>query len=167
MRQLLVALLDDRPLLDVAEQGDLLGLVLGQLALGPADEDVRLDADLPQALDGVLRRLGLRLARRLEIRDQRQVDVQAVLLADVQGELADGFEERQPFDVADRAADLGDDDVHVRRRQLAHRRLDLVGDVRNDLHGPAEVVAVAFLLDDGQVDLAGGVVAIAAQAGRW
>ena len=43
--------------------------------------------------------------------------------------------------------------------------LDLVGDVRNDLHGPAQVVALAFLLDDRQVDLAGGVVAVAAEGG--
>ena len=49
--ELLVALLDDGPRLDVAEQGDLLGIVLGQLALGAADQDVGLDADLPQLAD--------------------------------------------------------------------------------------------------------------------
>ena len=92
-------------------------------------------------LDGVLRRLGLGLAGRLQVRHQRQVDVQAVLLADVEGELADRLEERQPLDVADRAADLGDDHVHVVGGQLADGGLDLVGDVRDDLHGPAEVVA--------------------------
>ena len=37
-------------------------------------------------------------------------------------------------------------------------RLDLVGDVRNDLHGPAQVLAAPLLLDDRQVDLAGGDV---------
>src|SRR5207302_223083 len=83
------------------EQGDLVGVLLGQLALGPADEDVRLDTDLAEALDTVLRRLGLGLAGRLEVGDERQVDVQAVLLADVQGELADGLQEGQPLDVAD------------------------------------------------------------------
>ena len=140
-------------------------IVLGHLAFGAANEDVGLDADLPQLLDAVLRRLGLGLAGRLEIRDQRQVDVEAVVLADVEGELADRFEERQPFDVADGAADLGDDHVHVVGGQLADGRLDLVGDVRDDLHGLAEVVAVAFLLDDRLVDLAGGEVAVAAQRG--
>ena len=84
------------------------------LALGAADQDVGLDADLPQ-----LRRreccvgLVFELAGRLQVGDQRQVDVQAVLLADVEGELADRFQERQALDVADRAADLGDDHVHV------------------------------------------------------
>ena len=85
----------------------------GNLALGAADQDVGLDADLPQLPDGVLRRLGLQLAGRLQVGHQRQVDVQAVLLADVEGELADRLEERQPLDVADRAADLGDDHVDV------------------------------------------------------
>jgi hypothetical protein len=45
-------------------------------------------------------------------------------------------------------------------------RLDLVGDVRDHLHGLAEVVAAALLGDDGVVDLAGGEV-VAASAARW
>ena len=49
--------------------------------------------------------------------------------------------------------------------QLADGRLDLVGDVRDDLHGLAQVLAAALLLDDRQVDLAGGVVAVAGQRG--
>jgi hypothetical protein len=36
--------------------------------------------------------------------------------------------------------------------------LDLVGDVRDDLHGLAQVVAAAFLLEHALVDLAGGEV---------
>ena len=41
--------------------------------------------------------------------------------------------------------------------------LDFVGDVRNDLHGLAQELAAAFLLDDRQIDLAGRVVRIARQ----
>ena len=92
--ELLVLLLDHRPPLDVAEQGDLLAVVLRDLPLGPADQHVRLDADLAQLHDAVLRRLGLQLAGRLQVRHERQVDEQAVVLADVEGELADGLEER-------------------------------------------------------------------------
>ena len=144
-RRRLVALLDDRLRLDVAEQGDLLDHVARHLALGAADEDVGLDADLPELADGVLRRLGLRLAGGLEVGHEGEVDVHAVVLADVEGELADRLEERQALDVADRAADLGDDDVDVVGRELADGGLDLVGDVRDDLHGAAEVVAAALL----------------------
>ena len=103
--------------------------------LGPADQDVGLDADLAERADGVLGRLGLGLAGRLEVGDERQVDVQAVLAADVEGELADRLEERQALDVADGAADLGDHHVHVVGRQPADGGLDLVGDVGDDLDG--------------------------------
>src|SRR5262249_9402454 len=122
-----------------------------------------LDTDLTELPDGVLRRLGLRLAGSLEKRHQRQVDVQAILLADIEGELADGLEKGQPLDVADGAADLGDDNIDVLGGEAVDSRLDLVGDVRDDLDGATEVVAAALLLDDGLVDLARGVVAVAAE----
>ena len=110
--------------------------------------------------------LGLELAGRAEVGHQREVDVDAVFAADVEGELADGLEEGQALDVADGAADLGDDDVDVVLGQGADGGLDLVGDVGNDLDGLALVVlALAFFLDDGEVNLAGGEVAVAGQRG--
>ena len=47
--------------------------------------------------------------------------------------------------------------------ELADDRLDLVGDVRNDLHGLAEELALPLLVDHRQVDLAGGVVRVAGE----
>jgi hypothetical protein len=53
------------------------------------------------------------------------------------------------LDVADGSTDFGDDDVgdllqgHRLGRQ-AHAPLDLVGDVRDDLNGVAEVLAAAL-----------------------
>ena len=44
--------------------------------------------------------------------------------------------------------------------------LDLVGDVRNDLHRAAEVIAAALLLDDALVDLAGREVVALASSWR-
>ena len=93
-----------------------------------------------RAPDRVLGRLGLELGRRLEVGDERQVDVQAILAADVEGELADRFQERQALDVADRAADLGDHDVDVVGGQAVDGRLDLVGDVRDHLNRLALVI---------------------------
>ena len=75
-------------------------------------------------------------------------------------ELADRLEERQRLDVADGAADLDDHHVAVVGHR-ADRRLDLVGDVRDDLHRRAEVVAAALLLDHRLVDPAGGDVVLA------
>ncbi len=144
----------------VAEQADLLLQVAGERAVGAAEQHVRLDADRAQVAHAVLRGLGLQLARGADIGHQREVHVDRVLAAHVLAELADGLEERQAFDVANGAADLDQHHVDV----PAHRPdavLDLVGDVRNDLHGAAEVVAATFLLKHRHVDLAGRPVAVA------
>ena len=97
--------------LHVAEKGDF-GLDLrGEELLGPADQDVRLDADLPQLHDAVLGRLGLQLVGGLDERDQGDVDVDGVLAPEIRLELANGLQEGQGFDVAHRPADF--DDGHV------------------------------------------------------
>ena len=140
-REILVAFFDDRIDRDVAEEGDLLAIFAADRLLGAADEHVGLDADLAQLADRVLRRLGLQLAGRLQVRHEREVNVEAVLLADVERELANRFEERQALDVADRAADLGDHDVDVAFAEPLDHRLDFVGDVRDHLHGLAEELA--------------------------
>ena len=104
----------------------------------------------------MLRRLGLQLVGGAEMRQQREMDVHHVLVADVVAHLADRFKKRQRLDVADRAADLDDADVGVARfGDALDVRFDLVGDVRDDLNGRAEIVAAPLLFDDGVVDLAG------------
>ena len=45
-----------------------------ELAVGAKHEDVRLDTDAPQLLDGVLGGLGLELADRVQERHERDVD---------------------------------------------------------------------------------------------
>ena len=103
--------------------------------------------------------LGLELAGGGQGGQQRHVDVEHVLAADVLAHLADGLEERQRLDVADGAADLDDDDVGgAVARHAPDALLDLVGDVRDDLDGAAEVVAAALLGDDRLVDAPGGDV---------
>ena len=127
---------DDGFLVDVTEERDLLLDVPRQRPIGAAEQDVGLDADRAQVAHAVLRGLGLHLARRADERHQRQMDIDRVVASGILPELADGLEKRQALDVADRAADLDDDDVHV-ARDAADAVLDLVGDVRDDLHGAA------------------------------
>src|ERR1019366_8143967 len=71
--------------------------------------------------------------------------------------LANGFKERQRLDIANGAADLGDHHVHVPRYFL-QRGFDLIGHVRNHLHGLAQVIAAPFAGDDLLVDAAAGQV---------
>ena len=126
--------------------------------VGAADDRVGLDADRAQRGDRVLGRLGLQLAGRADVGHQRDVQEEHVVAADLVADLADGLEERQRLDVADGAADLGDHHVDVGAGHRADAVLDLVGDVRDDLDGVAEVLAAALLGDHLGVDLAGGDV---------
>ena len=155
---------DDGLLVDVAEQRDLALDVRIEEPIGPAQQDVGLDADRPQVAHAVLRRLGLELAGGADERHQRQVHVERVVAADVLAELADRLEEGQALDVADRPADLDQGDVDALAAG-ADRVLDFVGDVRNDLHRASEVVAAAFLLNHALVDLARRPVRIAGRGG--
>ena len=165
---------DHRLLVDVAHQRDLALDRVGQLAVGPADDRVGLDADLAQRGDRVLGRLGLQLPGRPDVGHQRDVQEEAVVPADVVADLACRLEERQRLDVADGAADLGDDDVDPARPFVdgpsvpAHGEdavLDLVGDVRDHLDGVTEVVAAALLGDHAGVDLPGRDVGDLAEVG--
>ena len=148
----------------VREQRDLLADVGAKRLLGAAHHHVGLDADTAQLLNRVLGRLRLQLARVAEERDEREVHEHAAVAPEVGGELAQRLEERQRLDVAHRAADLGDDDVDVRRlRDELDAVLDLVGDVRNHLDGAAQVVAAALPPDHRVVDRPRGRVRGAAR----
>ena len=146
---------DDARLGHVAQLGDLLLQPLRDRPVAAAHDRVGLDAAAAQLGDRVLGRLGLLLARRTDVRHERDVHVEDVLAADVLAELPDRFEERQDLDVADGAADLGDHDVDVVAREREDALLDLVGDVRDHLHGLAEVLALALLGEHRLVDRTG------------
>ena len=113
----------------------------------------------------MLRRLGFQFTRRLQIGNEREMDEHAVLAAHVQRHLADRLEERQALDVAHGAADFGDHHVGLGVAEVPDHLLDLVGDVRDHLHGLAEKFTATLLVDHREVDLAGGVVALAGQRG--
>ena len=72
-------------------------------------------------------------------------------------ELADGLEARQPLDVADRAANLDQHEVEALVARH-HEAFDGVGDVRDHLHGAAEVVATSLPAEDLLIDPPGGDV---------
>ncbi len=151
---------------DVGEEAHLVEDLVVDRFVAAQDDDVGLDADPAQLLHRVLGRLGLQLSGGADLRQPGDVHVQDVATTDVLAHLADRLEERQRLDIADRAADL--DDHHAVRRQAArcHRPgalagdardalLDLVRDVRDDLDGPAQVVAPALLGDDALIDASG------------
>ncbi len=152
---------DHRAGVDVREEGDLLADVGRERPFRTRNDDVRVDTDAAELVDRMLRRLGLELSRRVDERDERHVQVADVLGAGLAPELPHRFEERQRLDVADRATDLRDDDVAVARlRGTADPLLDLVRDVRDHLHGRAEILAAALLADHPFPDRTGGVIRV-------
>ena len=63
------------------------------------------------------------------------MDVADVGRAHIETELSDGLEEGKDLDVANRAADLSNEDVDVVAGQPSDPTLDLIGDVGDDLDG--------------------------------
>jgi len=113
------------------------------------------------SLTEMLGRLGLEFPGGGNPRHQCQMDVTGIVAAFLDAHLADGFEKRQRLDVAHGTAHL--DDRHVGAFGPAlDENLDLVGDMRNDLNGLAQIFAAPLLLDHRLIDLAcGEVVALA------
>ena len=78
---------------------------------------------------------------------------ETVFAANVVADLTCGFKEWLRFDIADRSTDLGDDNVYVVTGHRVDARLDLVGDVWNDLNSVAQVVASTLFCYDFRIDL--------------
>ena len=82
-----------------------------------------------------------------------------VVATQAQAHLAGGFEKRKRLDIADRAADLDDGDlggaVPGLVRAAGDEILDFIGNVRDHLHGLAQIIAAALFAQHGFVDLAG------------
>ena len=148
---------------DVAHQRDLALDALGDRPVGSAHQRIWRDTHLAQGRDRVLGGFGLQLTAGAEVGHQRDVQEEGVLPADLVPDLPGRLEERQRLDVADGAADLGDHHVDVVGGHREDAVLDLVGDVRDHLHGVAEVLAATLAGDHVGVDLPGGDVGLAAE----
>ena len=161
-----IANLDDALDGDVAEEGDFLPDIFFQWHLGTAEDDLGANPDLAKLGDALLGGLGLQLTCGADVGDEGGVDEEDVSVADLLTELTYGFEEGQALDVADGAADLGDDDVagHLVGDGV-DAGLDLVGDMGNDLDGAALVFSSTFFLEDGGVNLTAGEVVEAGEIG--
>ena len=130
--------------LDVTLVRDLsLQLVTDRL-IASTHDDVGLDAARTKLRDAVLSRFGLLFPARSDERHQRHMDVANIVAADFVLELTNRLEERKDLDVTNGSTDLGDDDVHIVGGQALNTALDLIGDVRDDLNGPTQVITTSF-----------------------
>ena len=152
-------ILNDAVRLDVAEHTDLLENGGFQRLIAAQNDDIRLDAHALQFLDRVLGGLGLMLVGATEERHQRHVNEQAVLLPYLQSNLTHRLQEGLGLDIADGAANLGDDHIRVGLPADAVDELfDLIGHVGNNLNRGTQILAPAFLVQHVPVHLSGGQV---------
>ena len=113
----------------------------------------------------MLRGFGLDLTRRADDWQPGDMHEQTIFTPHFIAELTQRLEERLRFDVSHGAANFEDDDFcagfFLHESDAA---FDLIRDVRNDLNGPAEIIATAFLRDNLRIDLPRCEVADPAQA---
>ena len=107
----------------------------------------------------MLRRLCLQFAGARNIGQQRQVNVDGAVARQFVLQLPNCFEEGQAFDVADRSADLDEDEIEF-LIAFGNEFFDGVSDVRNDLDRGAEIVAAPLLGDDVEIEAAGRDVVV-------
>ena len=82
-----------------------------------------------------------------------------ILAALLQADLPGRFQKGLALDISGGAADLGDDHVGIcLRSHMIDKILDLLGDVRNDLHGLPQILSATLLVQHVPVDLAGGEI---------
>ena len=82
------------------------------------------------------------------------MDIAGVVAPLLDAHLPNRLKERKRFNVTDGAANFDDADIGTRGTGL-NRRFDFVGDMGNDLHRAAEVIATALFVDHALVNLAG------------
>ncbi len=162
-----VARLDHRAFAHVAEQAELAALLARDFAVGAAQQDIRLDADRAQLLDRMLRRLGLQLAGRGNIGQQRQVDIDAWPRGSSLPSWRIASKNGRPS-MSPTVPPISTSTKSTALIAVEDEFLDRVGDVRNDLHRAAEIIAAPLLGDDVLIDAAGGdiVAAIGRAAGE-
>ena len=148
---------DHRPLFHAGKERNLTQRAFVNFVARAANQHVRLKPDGPQLLHGVLRRLRLRLPGGGDKGHQGEVDELAVLPPHFEAKLTNGFKEGLGLDIPHRATDFQERNV-VALAPRFNATLDLIGDVGNDLHGSAQVVPAALLLQHFGVDASRGEV---------
>src|SRR5690349_16080580 len=91
--------------------------------------------------------------------------IQNMLTAPIPTELADRLKKRKAFYVTDRAANFTNSDIKP-SRSSEDALFDFIGDMRNNLDRPAQVIAFAFTRDYRVIHLAGSESILATHVGR-
>jgi len=141
----------------ITEQGDLALFVLRNGPVGPAQEGVGENTDFPQILHRVLGGLGLQLPGRGNVGQQGQVQEASAFPAFFNAHLANGFQDRQGFNIPHRAPHFHDGHVRIASASL-DVGLDFIGNVGNDLNGLAQIFTPALFFQHRVINLTGSEI---------
>ena len=89
---------------------------------------------------------------------------QGVFTTDIHRQLPNRFKERQRLDIAYGTADFNQHHIMTFAARQ-HALFNRVGDVRDHLHGRAQIVATTLFAQDIRVDTAGGEVVATSHLG--
>ena len=141
---------------NAAEKGNFLQNLPGHRRVGPAQDDVRLDAQAQQLLGGVLGGLRFQFSSAGNGDDEGDVDEHNIVPSPLRGYLSDGLQKGLALNIPHGAADLHNGYVGFRRVQLVDATLDLPGNVGDDLHRAPQIVPPPLPVKHIPVHLAGG-----------
>ena len=148
----------------IAEHGDFAEDFGLQRLIAAQYDDIRRNSHPLQFFHRVLRGFGLVLVAPPQKGDQSDVNKAGVLPALLQADLPRGLQKRLAFNVAGCAADFRNDDVGPGfLADAVNKVLDFLCNVRDDLHGLAEVFAPPLLVQHVPVHFTGGQVGIPVQ----
>ena len=105
----------------------------------------------------MLGRFGFDFSSRANIGHQRQMNINHVFFADIGSKLPDGLQKWQTFNVTDRAANFNNEHINIVGGQL-NTVFDFICDVRDDLHGSAQVIPFTLFGNNGMIYFPGGKV---------
>ena len=111
--------------------------------LGSANQNIWRDANGLQFFHAVLRGFGFQLTARCEIGQQREMHENAFPAWLIMGELADGFEKWQAFNIAHGAANLTEHEIDLIIADF-QKIFNFVGNMGHHLDGFAQIIAAAF-----------------------
>src|SRR5674476_277087 len=153
---------DHGPIGHIGKERYFFALFSRNWAISAADQGVRLNANFAQLLGGVLRWFGFEFARRRAPWHVAQMHKGAFVVTELETHLAHRLQKRQRLNIAHGAANFDNGYIDgvgsAKARAAFDELLNFVGDVWNNLHRFAQVVAVAFFFQYAFVDLAGGEV---------
>ena len=139
-----VSSVDDCFRIDVTHVRDLALQTTAERLFAATHNDIWLNTTRTKLCNAVLSGLCLLLTTWPDKRHQSDMQVTHIVAACFVTKLTDCLQEGQNLNVAHSAAHFGDHNIGVIGSNTANTALDLVGDVRDNLHGLSEVVATSF-----------------------